>query len=162
MKGRHRLIAFFVWAAERFVRGLNIVLGVVLGGTILVGTTTAAIQGGFAGVAFMGGLVLVNVVLLPIGAYLLVGRQATSKPQRGTRTSRRGSSTWPETGSARLLAILVRLLPGPLRQLKLEEWCADLTAIESGWERRIYLLDLTFDLPRLAWVARKAAGEELR
>lgn len=70
--------------------------------------------------------------------------------------------TWRQSGVARLLSFLLRLAFGPLGEVKLEEWLADLAAIESRWERWVYLLDLLGDLPQQAWAARAARRGESR
>jgi hypothetical protein len=73
----------------------------------------------------------------------------------GERRSGHPRDAWGQTGGTRLLRVLARLVLGQFGDVKLEEWSADLAEVEAGWERTVYLLDLIFDLPRLARAARK-------
>jgi hypothetical protein len=78
------------------------------------------------------------------------------------RASAHASSTpdgWRRSRTARLLSVLVRLLPDGMREVKLEEWLRDLAEPESSWERRAYLVDLVSDFPRMVWAAYRDQRE---
>jgi hypothetical protein len=62
---------------------------------------------------------------------------------------------WRRTSSATVLWIAARLcLPAGMAPVKFEEWCAELAAIESRWQRAVYLVDLLCDMHRSARAAR--------
>jgi hypothetical protein len=66
---------------------------------------------------------------------------------------------WSAEGAERMLAILVKPLPAHLRGIKFEEWCAELAAIDSWWEKTVYLIDLVSDLYKVVRAAREGNKE---
>ena len=113
---------------------LGTVFGTELGPTVdgVVGTIVGSVLGSILG------CLLATVVV--------TGDQTTCRPY---------SARWRSTGVARLLSLLVCVFPEQCREQKLEELCGDLIEIESRCGRMVYLLDLVFDLPRLAVAARE-------
>lgn len=94
---------------------------------------------------------MLAVVVAPLEAHSFLSR----------RLSERWATTgsWRQSAGARVLSLPLRIAFGPRGEDKLEEWLAELAAIESRWARWVYLLDLLFDLPLQARAAREATRE---
>jgi hypothetical protein len=64
---------------------------------------------------------------------------------------------WDTTPIAGLLGRVARFLPVDHRARFVEEHCGGLAASDSQWERVIYVIDLVFTMPQLAWTFRRAS-----